>query len=220
MKYLLIVLFAFSQLQTIAQDKTGAKIKIQWVDNLPGDFSFAKKWSYPENVFKNEFGQLVCDGFCSEELDKMRDSAGRIYEDSLHAYYKLLDTTHQFHTLKADAWCYEYAGTNFIECSKDWDTNELDCSTLSNAGTHCNLLLESDMQQKYFYPVVMLNSINGRTTFFQCSSGTIKIDKKSLKKGILKAVFDFKFINTIDKSKPIFWKGKILSPIASVGPGC
>ena len=32
-------------------------ITIEWVDNLSGDFSFTNNWSYPEGVYKNEYGQ-------------------------------------------------------------------------------------------------------------------------------------------------------------------
>ena len=112
MKYIITVFLFFSQLSIFAQYPIGRKIKIQWVDNLPGDFSFSKKWDYPEGIYKNEFGQLSCDGICQEEVYAMMDSAGKIYKDSLAAFYKIVDTAHQYHSIKADAWCYEYAGTD------------------------------------------------------------------------------------------------------------
>ena len=65
---------------------TATPILIKWVENLAGDFSFIKKWSYPEGVYKNEYGQLSCDGLCPPEIDAMKDSTGRIYADSLRAF--------------------------------------------------------------------------------------------------------------------------------------
>ncbi len=185
----------------------GKAVKIEWVDNLPGDFSFAKKWSYPEGVYRNEHGQLSCDGICPEEVDAMKDSAGKIYEDSLTAFYQLVDTTHQYHSLKADAWCYEYAGSDFIDC---YDVAAYECYTRSNAGTHCSLELSFD--EKYCNPYVSLTGIlNNKKVIFYCTQGTFKVDKKSFEKGILKAIFDFKFKNTSEPKKPIYWKGKIFT---------
>lgn len=63
------------------------EIEISWVDNLPGDFSFAKNWDYPEGVYRNEFGQLSCDGLCPQEVDRMMDENGKIYEDSFTAFF-------------------------------------------------------------------------------------------------------------------------------------
>ena len=46
-------------------------VLINWVDQLSGDFSFTKIWSYPEGIYKNEYGQISCDGFCPPEIDTM-----------------------------------------------------------------------------------------------------------------------------------------------------
>jgi hypothetical protein len=94
------------------------EIDIRWAKNLTGDFSFMKNWDYPEGVYKNEFGQLSCDGVCPPEIDRMKDDNGKIYEDSLNAFYKLVDTTHQFHSINSDAWTYEWAGTNFATAKR------------------------------------------------------------------------------------------------------
>jgi hypothetical protein len=105
----------------------------------------------------------------------------------------------------------------------------LACETLMNAGTHCSLQFmfgEADKfthQNKYCYPSVFLNSTffdeSGRVKnkiTYPCTSGWIKVDKKSWDKGILKAIFDFKFKNTDEKNQPIYWKGKILTTINKV----
>lgn len=77
-------------------------ITIKWADHLAGDFSFTNNWSYPEGVYKNEYGQLSCDGLCPPEIDAMKDSTGRIYEDSLQHSIKLLiqHTKHILFSLK------------------------------------------------------------------------------------------------------------------------
>ena len=85
------------------------KIKIEWTENLEGDFSFKEKWNYPEYVYKNRFGQLSCDGDCPIEIDRMKDESGKIYQDSLQAFYKVIDTTHIFHSLKSKNRMYEYS---------------------------------------------------------------------------------------------------------------
>jgi hypothetical protein len=36
-------------------------IPIEWADSIDADFSFADRWRYDEGIFRNEYGQLVCD---------------------------------------------------------------------------------------------------------------------------------------------------------------
>jgi hypothetical protein len=90
-------------------------VKVEWVKNLEGDFSFSHNWSYPFSVYLNEHGQLSCDGLCPPESDLMQDSTGRIYDDSLASFYKLIDNTHQFHTIECVAYCYNSGMVNFME---------------------------------------------------------------------------------------------------------
>ncbi|MBN2612915.1 MAG: hypothetical protein JXB00_15270 [Bacteroidales bacterium] len=187
------------------------KIKIQWIANLKGDFNFRTKWSYPEGVFRNEFGQLSCDGFCPEGTESMKDSVGKIYADSLTRFYQLVDTTHQYHSISCDAWCYEWAGTDFIT-AKQTNKNHLTCSTHKNVGTHCSLIIE--IINGTCIPRIELISISspGLKTYF-CKNGFLKIDKNLLLKGIIKAEFNFDFINSDEPNRNIFWKGKIYATI-------
>ena len=63
----LFVSYIYGQSKT-GTFKTGpAPIEIKWVSNIKGDFSFNTKWSYSEGIYKNEFGQLSCHGFCPPE---------------------------------------------------------------------------------------------------------------------------------------------------------
>jgi len=186
-------------------------ITIKWVDNLQGDFSFANNWSYPEGVYKNEFGQISCDGLCPDEIEVMKDSTGRIYEDSLHAFYEFIDTTHQMHSIQCEAWCYEWAGTDFIEVFRK-NENSVNCFTMTGIDTHCSLNIE--IIGDTCYVVIDLKSIEqGGDVNFYCTSGYITINKKYWTEGIMKAEFSFNFEHIENPQKPIYWKGKIYAEI-------
>ena len=193
------------------ETESSNKIKIEWIQNLEGDFSFKEKWSYPEGVYKNRHGQLSCDGICPIEIDRMKNESGKIYQDSLQAFYKIIDTTHVFYSLKSENRMYEYSGTNYIEFKKQ-KNRIMKGKSLSNVSTHSNLIIE--LQKDSCNAFVMLNSIRdlGKNSF-PLESGNIKIDKTLFVNGIIKAVFDFKFENNIEAEKELFWKGKIYSKI-------
>jgi hypothetical protein len=117
MKYILVSLIGLVTFGFVIDSRFTDKseqIKIQWIDNLDGDFDFRTKWSYSEGIYRNEFGQLSCDGFCPEGTESMKDSEGKIHPDSLTRFYQLVDTTHQFYSISCEAWCYEWGGTDFI----------------------------------------------------------------------------------------------------------
>ncbi len=187
------------------------EVEISWVENLNVDFSFAKNWDYPEGVYKNDFGQLSCDGICPPEIDRMKDENGKIYKDSLKAFYQLVDTTHQFHSIQSDAWTYEWAGTNFVTVTKK-NADTTICYTHKNLATHSSLIL-TIIKDKCI-PTIELNSITptGRK-IYNCKGGQIEIDKSLWEKGILKADFDFVFEHTENPNKPMYWKGKVYANI-------
>jgi hypothetical protein len=188
------------------------EIETRWVDNLTGDFSFTKNWDYPEGVYKNEFGQLSCDGLCPQEIDRMKDENGKIYKDSLTAFYKFVDTTHQFHSIQSDAWTYEWAGTNFVTVTKK-NADTTICYTHNNVATHSSLILT--ITKDKCIPTIELNSVVssiGKKTY-TCKTGRIEIDKNFWEKGILKANFDFVFDHKEKPDKPMYWKGKIYANI-------
>ena len=187
------------------------KIKIEWVNNFKEDFSFKEKWNYPEFVYRNKFGQLSCDGNCPIQIDRMKDEFGKIYADSLQAFYKIVDTTHIFHSLKSENIMYEYSGTNFIEFKK-LENGIIKGNSLNNVSTNSSLSLE--LQNDSCSSWVVFNSIRdlGKNVF-PLKNGTIKIDKILFDRGVIKAVFDFKFKNTLESKKELFWKGQIYSKI-------
>lgn len=189
------------------------EILITWRDSIAGDFSFKENWDYPDGVYKNKSGQLVCDGLCPPEIEEMKDENGRIKNDSLQAFYQLVDTTHQFHSIHSDACTYEWEGTDFItveRVSKD----TIVCYTLTNIATHSslNLMIIKDIVT----PSISLNSMTPTgTEIFRCNGGQIAIDKNLWNKGIMKAAFDITFEHKINPDKPMYWKGKIYAKIES-----
>ena len=212
--FILILGIIFCGLIIYKNDKVNSdEIKISWVDNLSGDFSFKEKWDYPEGVYKNEFGQLSCDGLCPPEIDRMKDENGRIYDDSLVAFYQDVDTTHLFHTLQSEACCYEWAGTNFATAKrKNKDT--IIFFTHNNISTHSSLNLT--ITKSKCVPTIVLNSIVNNSTgtkTYYCKVGKIKIDKNLWKKGILKAKFNFTFNHKENPEMKMYWKGKIYANI-------
>ncbi len=187
------------------------KIKINWSDKLNGDFSFTKDWGYPEGVYKNEFGQLSCDGLCPPEIDRMKDEKGKIYKDSLTAFYQLVDTTHIFHSIQSDAGIYQWDGTNFVTATR-MSADTIVCFTHKNVATHSSLIL-TIIKDKCI-PTIELNSTTpSGTKIYNCKGGQIEIDKSLYGKGILKANFEFVFDHKENPNKPMYWKGKIYATI-------
>jgi hypothetical protein len=123
----------------------------------------------------------------------------------------LVDTTHQPHTLQSEAWCYEWAGTDFIHAAKT-NTDTIKCYTLTNAATHCSLQLA--IVNDVCKPIIELISVAkpGRQLYF-CKGGQIQMDKQLWTKGVLKANFDFTFHHPENPTQPMYWKGKIYTTI-------
>ena len=204
--FLLVACSSFGQSKEVA-----TPVKINWASGIKADFSFVNKWSYPEGIELNEYGQLSCDGFCPSEAYTMIDSTGRIFKDSLAAFYKVVDTSHQFYSIQCKAWCYEWAGTDFIEAIQK-SVGTVYCYTLLNAATHCSLQL--NIAGDNFFAFIDLTSIvKGGSARYNCINGYIKIDKNLWKKGIVKAVFSFNFEHKENPGRPIYWKGKIFAKI-------
>jgi hypothetical protein len=208
------LLVIFLSVKTNAQTTdTMASAGVIWVETVTGDFSFKDRWSYNENVFKDEKGQLFCDGFCSERLDALRDKNGRINPDSVSVYYRLLDTTHFYHSLQCESSCSEFAGADFIDVIQI-DKDSFFCQTHTTAGTHCSLNMS--FIRSFFKSGVRLNSIiSGGSDSYEYVNGNLRIEEPMLKKGILKAEFYLVFWNMADgdASEYIYWKGWIYSPI-------
>nr|WP_321236733.1 hypothetical protein [uncultured Psychroserpens sp.] len=209
---ILFLVSIFISCKTIEKKaESNNKIKIEWIENLEGDFSFKEKWSYPEGVYKNRHGQLSCDGICPIEIDRMKDGSGKIYKDSLEVFYKIIDTTHIFHSLKSENRMYEYSGTDLIEFKK-LKNGIVKGKSINNVSTHSSLNIE--LQNDSCNVFVKFNSIRDLgINYFPLKNGIIKIDRALFENGIIKAVFDFKFVNTLESDKELFWKGKIYNKV-------
>ncbi|MDR2037774.1 MAG: hypothetical protein LBQ60_07615 [Bacteroidales bacterium] len=202
-----LVLISYKLITDVRYVKNDHSVLIEWMDSLSGDFSFKDKWSYPEGIYVNKFGQLSCDGLCPDGIERMKDPDGRIFEDSLEVFYSILDTAHLYHTISCDAGCYEFAGTNFITVRKK-GRKTVECYTHTNAATHCHLQME--IFRGRCMPVVVLNSISGKGEVrYTCNGGQIMVDKKMWDKGVMKADFHFTFDHEPYEETPVYWKGRI-----------
>lgn len=113
-------------------------------------------------------------------------------------------------SISCDAWCYEWGGTTSITAK--WKSKDsVECYTEMNKATHCSLKLI--IANNNCTPTIELKSIvRGGDKIYQCKSGYIKIDQALWKQNILKAEFDFDFLND-ENDKKVFWKGKIYTRI-------
>jgi hypothetical protein len=115
------------------------------------------------------------------------------------------------HSLKSDAWCYEYAGATKM-IAKRLHKDTIECYTLANAATHSTLNFYI-IKNVISNPRIELNSVADGKHTYVCNSVNIKIDKKAMQKGVLKAAFDMKFDHPENPDKLMFWKGKIYTQI-------
>lgn len=208
-----IIIFALIILCSKSWGQVSKPIKINWVENLSGDFSFTNNWSFPLGVEMKTDGKAGCadGGFCPERCYSMLDSNGIVLKDSAQIFYQLLDTTPQYHSIQCEAWCYEWVGTDFIEVLRK-NKDSIFCYTSTGIATHCSLQLS--ITKNICTATIDLNSItpDGGAIFY-CKDGQITIDKKLWEKGIMKAEFNFSFENYDDKQNPFYWKGKIYAKI-------
>ncbi len=193
-------------------NKESKVIELKYLDSIAGDFSFIIKWDYPIGVYKNKFGQLSCDWLCPSETDLMKDDSGKIYQDSLKAFYRLIDTTHRHHSLQADVWTYEFAGSNFINAfKKSRDTIFL--KTENSVSTHSclRILIVQNLCDASIELTSITNPLGKK--IYTCKTGQINIDKNLLQNNIIKANFNFIFNHPENPNKPMYWRGKIFTKI-------
>jgi hypothetical protein len=213
--FLLLILFgtfSWASGQNTALKKNTSEILIQWQDTLPGDFAFSDQWSYTDGILKDANNVFQCVYNCHPRIENMYSIAREIKPDSLPAFYSLIDTTHYDHTFQGNVSSYEFDKTHFITCIKN-EAGFINCFTNTNKTNHSNLRFS--LINNKCLPTVQLSSSDKNLGFkiFKLQSGKILIDRSAFSQGVLKAKFDFTFINTIDPKKPITWKGELLSPI-------
>ena len=190
-----------------------SQVDFVWVDSLEGDFSFTQEWTYPEGVYLNQWGQLSCDGICPMEIDRMKDDQGRIFEDSLSAFYSIVDTNHRYFTHEGIVRTYEYGECNYA-FAKELN-GKIHVQTEVNVSTHTSLHIVFDAEinpETEFKIYLIYNSIrNTKPIVYLAQSGSLEISKKMFKEGILKMSFDLKFEDISNNTEfEQTWKGKIL----------
>jgi hypothetical protein len=197
--------------KTVNTEEEIKEFAINWVENLDGDFSFTKNWEYPDGIYMNEFGQLSCDGLCPPEAERMKDKDGEIIQDSLSAFYQLVDTTHIDFSLKSESNTYEWAWPNLIQFQRI-NEDTIIGQTLTTISTHSslNIRIINDMATAWIDYISISDTIKYK---FPLKEGEIKIDKSLFDNGIIKADFDMTFVNTIDRDREIYWAGLIYCSI-------
>lgn len=184
-------------------------IVVSWVNKLPGDFSFTKNWSYPFGIFLNDYGQPICDGFCLPESEAMKDSTGRVYHDSLEAFYKLNDTTHLYHTLECQGNGYEKGEVNFMEVIiTGKDSFKCSVGILPYHSMYLDIVKDTLKGHIYFNSPAPDGSMR-----YYIRGGHITIDRLLWQKGIMKAEFNLSFTDPDDLERPIIWTGKVYTQI-------
>jgi hypothetical protein len=173
------------------------------------DFSYTSKWDYPLGVYINRHGQVSCDGFCPEGAWGLRDEEGKIYEDSLEAFYALVDTTHAFHSLDSEAHQYEWGRSTQLNFTKSEDETYAGVSAC-DASTHSALVVT--INGSTFNAWVDFISIRETPPQkFELKTGILVLDEEAQSQGILKGKFDFTFENTLESKVPLTWKGTFYS---------
>ncbi len=190
-----------------------SQVTLEWANRIDDDFSFAQEWEYPESIYLNEWGQLSCDGICPTEIDRMKDSKGRIYDDSLRAFYAIIDTTHRYFSHKGNVRAYEFGETNYAFYEEH--DGKIYLQTEMNAITHTSLHIEFDPDPTSKIPFkvyLTYNSIkNQKPITYLGTSGTIDISKQGIENGIIQMRFDLEFQHLSNDSEGTqTWEGKIL----------
>jgi hypothetical protein len=206
-----ILFYSFQFFDCKEFSNSDLNFEIEWVEKIEGDFTFINKWSYPESVYINRFGQLSCDGICPIEIDDMKDEEGKIIKDSLEAFYEIIDTTHLFYSLKSETSSYEFGEANFVKVIGSTN-GQIRISSETNISTHSSLKIV--INKSKFSANIYFGSITpiGNHSF-KMKKGNLQIDKSYWEKGILKAKFNLSFEDTLNPKRDLFWKGKMFKEI-------
>ena len=214
---LIILTFSFgllAQTKTTDKDQFKVEIPVLWKAISSNEFEFHKEWSYPEGVYENPWGHLSCDGLCPKEVELMKDDQGRIYDDSLEAFYAIVDTTHMYHTIECEAKAYEFVGTDFIRF--ELKNGDLLGVTDNSTATHSTLYIRVNGDKCTAW--IRYTSIlpERDEMYFYLENGRIILDPEKYEEGTIKGYFDFRFKNDFEADFPLQWSGYIFSPIESI----
>lgn len=207
---ILFVLFGFFIKSSSTYKEDDIQIEISWFTNLKGNFSFASKWSFADNVGLNVAQQIACLQNCHERIQKMMDEDGLIISDSTDAYYLLVDSTRKYHTLQSRSTFSDWKPSDFIKIRK-YGNFTIEGSVIADSTSKCSVFFR--IKDNYLTAWAYHKPTNGATKIFKLDGGKIFLDKEAFDKGIFKATFSFTFNNDINSLKPLYWSGKIYSKI-------
>lgn len=185
-------------------------IPISWFNDLKGNFSFAQKWSFAENVGLNDAQQIACINNCSKQIEAMTDRNGLIKSDSLDAYYKIIDSTRHYHTIESRCTIEGWKPTNFIKIRKYGDF-AIEGHTITDSVSKCSLCFRISNDQLTAWVYKKMDG--GGTKIIRANGGKIFLDELAFSKGFFKATFSFTFEAEINSFKALFWSGKICARI-------
>ncbi|MEO1412771.1 MAG: hypothetical protein AAFW73_22965 [Bacteroidota bacterium] len=181
---------------------------VRWVDKLDANFEFTKEWTYPDDIHRNRFGQLVCLSNCPPELEEMRDEAGKVFPQFLPTLYGLIDTSHLFYSLESETNAPDFLESHFVTVSGNRG-EEVCVRSATNVVTHSSLNIR--IKASTFSEWIDFGSIVPTTDKhrFELRHGTLEIDRGLWERGILRAKFDFRFDDTLFHKQEIPWTGRL-----------
>ena len=193
---------------------------IEWLDLPDSSFAFRKNWKYDEFVSKDDEGHFHNNS--GDVPDNMRDRNGNILKDSLAPFFKIVDTTHYFHTLYSETNHLPEFGDAFYASAEHLAGNDTTfCYTHDNISTHSSLYfaLIGDLKQVKLVCnsiIAKENDKNNGHYVFTSDKFYLTIDPTAWKRDTLKACFTVYFQDTIYHKNPteMSWTGKIYTPIS------
>ena len=211
MKFILILIFSlpifgFSQVELV------------WVDSIDADFSFTEDWDYEEGIYVNQWGQLSCDGFCPRAADAMKDDHGRIFDDSLAAFYAIIDTTHRYFTHESTARVYSYGESHYVTLEERGGRLFLrtEMNMMAQSSLHLEINLNADGAEQFDAYLIYYSLSDQPPRKFALVSGSIEISNLAYNNGMVKLEFDLEFESEKWDTEGLqTWNGKVLVEIPS-----
>ena len=195
-----------------------SQVELTWVDSINDDFSFTEEWDYQEGIYVNMWGQLSCDGFCPREADRMKDGEGRIFDDSLDAFYAVIDTAHRYFTHESKVRAYSYGESHHVIVEERAGKLLLrtEMNMMAQSTLHLEIDLNADGKEQLNAYTIYYSLSDQPPRKFKVNSGRIEIDQLAYNQGVLKLKFDLEFESEQwDDEGLQTWAGKVLVEIPS-----
>ena len=177
----------------MSERSKGVKLKIDWVENVQGDFSFTTKligkesnstYDYPTSMREK-------DSLLNSRLRSMRDSLGNSLPDSINLFHSIVDTSLHYTIISQseDSAC---SGTRMMRITgmENGIRAFFYCDEGSLRTLHLEIIEDS---LSAWIEWVMVDSQGQRTIIIKLKEGKMKIDRGLFNKGIFKAEFNLVF---------------------------